>query len=412
MKKLNNNFDEIRNEDRLLFEYTRGSTAYNLNTPESDVDTGGIFLAEPFEYCILNPTVQVSDEKHDTTWYELSEFVRLLKKSNPTVLEALFVPDDCIHYMHPLFKELRDNRDKVLSKEIFNPFYGYAKQQVVKARGLNKKIVNPIERRKTILEFCYTFRKQGSYTIEEWGKEYDLPLQYFGLVNIPNMHNMFGAYYDWVLYFKEHTTRIDNMFIEQPSTEDNKLLSLLNTVYKLNLTNNSVGLYMFKKWLSEQKIQNYYGLLKNDSSTQLHLSPVAKGEVPLLYISYNEDGFISHCRRYKEYQEWVQKRNPVRYASNLNKNYDSKNIMHSFRLIHMCKEILLGQGFNVKRTEDREFLMNIRNHKFEYDDLIAQLDTEVKEIEEAYKISTLPEKRDCEWLDNYLAKTIKAYIIN
>lgn len=412
MKKLDSNFEEIRSENRLLFEYTRGSTAYNLNTPESDVDTGGIFLAEPFEYCILNPTVQVSDEKHDTTWYELSEFVRLLKKSNPTVLEALFVPDDCIHYMHPLFKELRDNRDKVLSKEIFNPFYGYAKQQVVKARGLNKKIVNPIERRKTILEFCYTFRKQGSYTIDEWSKEYDLPLQYFGLVNIPNMHNMFGAYYDWVLYFKEHTTRIDNMFIEQPSTEDNKLLSLLNTVYKLNLTNNSVGLYMFKKWLSEQKVQNYYGLLKNDSSTQLHLSPVAKGEVPLLYISYNEDGFISHCRRYKEYQEWVQKRNPVRYASNLNKNYDSKNIMHCFRLIHMCKEILLGQGFNVKRTEDQEFLMNIRNHKFEYDDLIAQLDTEVKEIEEAYKISTLPEKPDCEWLDNYLAKTIKEYIIN
>jgi len=154
------------------------------------------------------------------------------------------------------------------------------------------------------------------------------------------------------------------------------------------------------------------GLLKNDNSTQLHLSPVAKGEIPLLYISYNEDGFISHCRKYKEYQEWVKKRNPVRYASNLNKNYDSKNIMHCFRLIHMCKEILLGQGFNVKRTEDREFLMDIRNHKFEYDNLIAQLDTEVKEIEDAYKISTLPEKPDSEWLDKYLAKTIKTYITN
>lgn len=412
MKKLNSNFEEIRNENRLLFEYTRGSTAYNLNTPESDVDTGGIFLAEPFEYCTLNPTVQVSDEKHDTTWYELSEFIRLLKKSNPTVLEALFVPDDCIHYMHPLFKELRDNRDKVLSKEIFNPFYGYAKQQVVKARGLNKKIVNPIERRKTILEFCYTFRKQGSYTIEEWSKEYDLPLEYIGLVNIPNMHNMFGAYYDWALYFKEHPERIDKMFSENSSTEDNKLLSLLDKTYKTNIANNSIGLYMFKKWLAEQKVQNYYGLLKNDNSTQLHLSPVAKGEVPLLYISYNEDGFISHCRKYKEYQEWVKKRNPVRYASNLNKNYDSKNIMHCFRLIHMCKEILLGHGFNVKRTEDREFLMDIRNHKFEYDDLIAQLDTEVKKIEEAYKISMLPEKPDCEWLDNYLAKTIKEYITN
>lgn len=44
--------------------------------------------------------------------------------------------------------------------------------------------------------------------------------------------------------------------------------------------------------------------------------------MPFCYISYNVDGFQDHCRRYKEYKEWEQNRNPVRYESNLNKNYD------------------------------------------------------------------------------------------
>ena len=42
-----------------------------------------------------------------------------------------------------------------------------------------------------------------------------------------------------------------------------------------------------------------------------------------------------------------------------------KNMMHSFRLIHMAKEIASGKGMNLYRTEDHDFLMNIRNHKYE-----------------------------------------------
>lgn len=35
---------------------------------------------------------QVSDERHDNTWFEIGELMRLLMKSNPTVLETLFIP--------------------------------------------------------------------------------------------------------------------------------------------------------------------------------------------------------------------------------------------------------------------------------------------------------------------------------
>lgn len=116
--------------------------------------------------------------------------------------------------------------------------------------------------------------------------------------------------------------------------------------------------------------------------------------MPFCYISYNVDGFQDHCRRYKEYKEWEQNRNPVRYESNLNKNYDAKNMMHSFRLIHMAKEIASGKGMNLYRTEDHDFLMNIRNHKYEYDELIKLADKEKEEMYEIMKHSTIPDSVD------------------
>ena len=38
------NFDIIRNDGRLLYEYIRGSHLYELNNKDSDVDTCGVFV--------------------------------------------------------------------------------------------------------------------------------------------------------------------------------------------------------------------------------------------------------------------------------------------------------------------------------------------------------------------------------
>ena len=37
-------FDNIRNSDRLLYEYIRGSHLYGLNNETSDIDTSGVFI--------------------------------------------------------------------------------------------------------------------------------------------------------------------------------------------------------------------------------------------------------------------------------------------------------------------------------------------------------------------------------
>jgi len=78
----------------------------------------------------------------------------------------------------------------------------------------------------------------------------------------------------------------------------------------------------------------------------------------------------------------VKKRNQHRYESTMNhgKQYDAKNMMHTFRLLHMAKEIALTGSFNLKRTDDKDFLWKIRKGEFEYDELVQMAEQLIKEI--------------------------------
>lgn len=385
-------FDKIRNDGRLLIEYVRGSTSYNLQTPDSDIDTGGIYICTMNELLGYNTyNEEISDKKSDNKWYELGTFINLLVKSNPNILEALFVDDEfIIGEIHPIMKYLRDNRDMFLTKQCFNTIFGFANSQIVKARGLNKKIVNPIKERRTPLDFTYTFYKQGSIPIMKFLESYGMKPEYCGLVNIPHMENMYGLYYDWGMHFSD----IPN--------DD------FDTFYKLSKSRKELCPHRCSTYLlMTEPIMHYRGLTTEivSHTTQLRLSSIDDPtDIPICHISFNNSGFQDHCRRYKEYKEWEQNRNPVRYASNLDKNYDSKNMMHSFRLIHMGKEIAEGKGMILKRTWDHDFLMDIRNHKYEYDELISLLDKEKEEMNELMKKSTLPDTIDVKKLNEILIK--------
>ena len=91
-------FDKIRKDGRLLIEYIRGSVSYGLDTPESDKDSGGIYMCSIKELLGYNTyKEEISDSKNDNKWYELNKFISLLVKANPNILEALFVDDNFIN---------------------------------------------------------------------------------------------------------------------------------------------------------------------------------------------------------------------------------------------------------------------------------------------------------------------------
>ena len=111
-------------------------------------------------------------------------------------------------------------------------------------------------------------------------------------------------------------------------------------------------------------------------------------------MTYNKDGYTSHCKKYWEYQDWVKRRNPIRYESNLISNYDCKNVMHCTRLLHMGKELVEGKGFNVERTWDKEMLLNIRNHKYEYEEIIEYIEILHQSIIDNMENCSLPDAID------------------
>ena len=401
--------EELRNSGLIAYEYKRGSHMYHLNTETSDEDFGGVFFCPKKMLLGLRGRYeeQVSDSKSDVVFYEFGRWLELLLKSNPTVLEGLFAPKDCIvGEVHPAVRKILDNRELFLSKECFKTFYGYAVSQISKARGLNKKIVNPVTERKDILDFCYTFNNQGSLPIKKFLAENGLDQKYCGLVNIPNMSDgdssIYGVYYDFAAYFK-----FENIDWARDWYNG-------NSPYKKFFPNVSEQLSIQKR-IEDKEFFHYGGIVHPDEiekSNTVRLSSVPKGEKPICFMAYNKNGYMRHCRDYKDYKEWEKNRNPVRYESNLGHNYDAKNVMHCMRLVRMAKELAQGKGFNVVRTWDRDYLLDIRNHKFEYEDVMAQLEKEKLEMEEAIKSCTLPEKVDFDKVNDLLYDVRLKYYFN
>ena len=387
-------FKTVRDDGRLLYEYIRGSHLYGLNNEDSDVDTSGVFILKKEALLGLGMDFQelIADSRNDTTWYEIGKFMSMLTTSNPSVIESLFVPEDkVITKPHPALEPLFANRNEFITKQCFKPFVSYAIEQIRKARGLNKKIVNPVHERLTPFDFAYTFYKQGSTKIKNWLENRGLDKDFCGLVHIPNMHDTYGVYYDWGAHFEAKG-------IKTYDEIDALTISFIEHFY--DIANHSRG----NGWFEENKEVKHYRGMCLDKATDMRCSSVAKGERPIVYMVYNESGFKDHCRKFKEYKDWEKNRNPKRYESNLDKNYDSKNMMHCMRLIHMGYEIATGQGIILDRNVagDRELLMNIRNHKYEYDELIAIADADKIKLAKAIEESTIKEKVDIDTVENVL----------
>jgi uncharacterized protein len=418
--------EELRRSGLIAYEYIRGSKSYGLDTPTSDEDHGGVFICPPEMLMGLrsNYVEQVADEKGDTVFYEFGRWIELLLKSNPTALESLFIPERCvIGNIHPMVKYIIDHRDMFLSKECFKTLTGYAHSQIYKARGLNKKIVNPITERKGVLDFCYVPWGQGSKKVKDWLYDNGLKQKYCGLVALPNMHDLYGLYYDWGTHLiceygadLKNKTNLREVW-DKLCNEMNENIDAgeyepcFASTFEVWGLGRGEFLTEYEDFVKHTEPYGFTGIVsETEDSNEVRVCTVPKNLKPLIYMTYNKSGYESHCRDYKDYKEWEQKRNPVRYESNLNKNYDSKNLSHVMRLMRMGKELAQGKGFNVDRTNiDREYLLAIKNHEFEYDDIIAHADKEKKEMEESIITSTLPDNIDYDKVNELLINARKEF---
>ncbi len=341
---------ELKEKNLIIYECISGSKAYGLDLPTSDTDIRGVFILPKEQYYGLNYIPQVADETNDIVYYELGRYFELLGKNNPNILELLATPSDKINIKHPFLNEI--NPAMFISKKCKDSFGGYAFTQVKKARGLNKKIVNPIDKKKkTILDFCYILHEQGSITLHQWLDLNQIDQTNCGLVNVPHTKDLYGIYLD---------------------------------------KNKTIG---------------YKGIMKKDTATKVLLSSIPENEKPSGHLFFNQDGYVKYCKDYKGYWDWVEKRNQSRYQNNIahGKNYDSKNMMHTFRLLDMANEILTSGKIIVKRP-NRDELLTIRRGEADYDDLIERANKKMINIEKAYEKSTLQEAPNLAKIEALLVK--------
>lgn len=357
------NIQELRDKKLIIFEGIVGSQAYGIATPTSDVDKKGVFI-QPLEDILKRGYIeQVSDEKNDTTFYEIKRFLNLLRSNNPTVLELLNLPKDCILHKDPIFDKVLEKKNQFITKTCRMSFGGYAVQQIKKARGMNKKIVSPMEKeRKGVLDFCYIAIGQGSLPLREYLQMYNMKQELCGLVALPHMRYVYAVFYD-------------------------KIADLI-----------SKGISI------QSEPRGYKGIIQSEEdSNDVSLSSVPKGEIPLAHMYFNKDGYSTYCKDYKEYWDWVEKRNPERFSDNMlhGKGYDGKNCAHALRLVQMAIEIAEGKGINVRR-DNREELLAIRRGEKDFDELIDMIENLNLKMDQAFLESSLPSDVDSKLVEDIL----------
>jgi hypothetical protein len=373
----------------------RGSHAYGTNVETSDTDYAGVFIQSQEDIFGFNYKEQINDDKNDTVIYEIKRFLQLLASNNPTVLELLNTPKDCIIYKDPIFDLILDNREKFITKICAKSFGGYGKMQIQKAKGQNKKQNWEKDKvtRKDVLDFVYVIEGEKSIPWKVWciekpqyGKEYiKYETKFCGIVNVPHAKDLYAVYHD---------EAAQNCFSENISKEDRE--------------NN-------KKYYDEPYSFGYKGLVKTGEgnnvaeSNALRLSSIPKGETPICNIFYNKDGYSQHCKEFKEYQEWMVNKNEARWVDvkSHGQKIDGKNMMHSKRLMSMAREIAEGKGINVRR-EDAEYLISIRRGAVDLQTLIDEVESEIVEIDKLFEESDLPDSVDQKFVDKLLIKIRKS----
>ena len=151
------NLEQLKQSDRIIFECIAGSIAYGTNNKNSDVDVRGIFVWPKEErISLLDIPKEIANESQDIKYFELEKFIKLAADCNPSIIELMYMPEDCIKFKTKVMDKLMENRNIFISKKAYHTFSGYAFSMLHKAKSQNRFVNNPkSETRPTKEDYCF-----------------------------------------------------------------------------------------------------------------------------------------------------------------------------------------------------------------------------------------------------------------
>ncbi len=189
---------------RIILQAVTGSTASGLATPDSDIDTLGVYVA-PTESILGISHVRetVVHSAPDCTTHEVGKFIGLASKCNPTILELLFLDDYLVQTAEG--KMLVDNRQVFLSDNVVNTYGGYAMQQLDKLHKRSDGTFSSQTRNRTakharhclrLLQQGYELRTTGTLTVRVSNPEDLFAAGELALSDILSLDRMVRAGFD------------------------------------------------------------------------------------------------------------------------------------------------------------------------------------------------------------------------
>ncbi len=337
-------------KDRTIFLTLHGSRAYGTNVEGSDHDYRGVCIPSKeyfYSYHKKFEQAMLQDPQPDPTIFSLQKFFHLAANCNPNALEILYTEPEDHFIFSKLGEKLLANRDLFLSRRIKHTMCGYAYSQFKKIERHRDWILHPVEKPPTRKEFGLPEEPEISKTqYEAATADIQRELQRYN--------------FDFLEDCPEATRiAVRNSFEEmlvhlKLSTED-QWMSAARTV----------GLN-----------DNFIALMKLERAYRNKLAD------------------------HKKYLNWKKTRNPERHAMEEKFGYDGKFALHLVRLTLMCKEVMLTGKVRVKRTDDRELLLSIRNGAWRFDQLKDYFENIEKELTNLYnKCTILPYNPDVNKID-------------
>lgn len=337
-----------------IYNAVSGSHAIGTNIPSSDWDERGIFATSK-EELIFNVDYfeQVQFEKDDIILFELKKYLTLLHDQNPNFIEMLWVEDSDILHRTEASDILLNNREKFLTKNVFNTYVSYAESQLKRIYGHNKWINNP----------------QSEAPPEQ----------------------------------KDFVTTLYSL------SDEKYKKAPLEGFYALAIGDNNFALFNEKKipefkgsnWLDSKGCLNPLVASKRDEFVLLDRKPD-------ILVKYRVEDYKKAHNKWKEYWTWKANRNEIRSGLEFKFGYDTKHAMHIIRLLESGEEILRTGQVKVRR-DNAQFLLDIRFGVYSYDKIVEMVANKKAKAEEAFLSSKLPEQVSKELTQKIMVDMYESY---
>ena len=347
------NFDELMasGNPAVIFRGIVGSHAYGTANAASDTDVRGVFVVPSCEYVRLSPPPkQVSDARNDRTYYSLLRFCELMSEANPTTMEMLYLPTECVQKTTPAFELLVKKREVFISQRAVESHLGYAVSQIKKARGCNKRVWNP------------------------WPEEPPKPEDYCMFIADARKHQQTLS-----------ESGVDLRVCKAAPVSKNVVSDMLS-VYDYGT--DTGGVFRGGKPV-------VFDIPKEDAEKRVGI------------LIFNKQAFESAKRQHQEYWAWKRNRNNARWVQQERGelDYDAKNMMHLTRLLFSGENIVkCGEPIVRFEGEKLKTLQSIRRGEWTFDEIMAHAEKIQAEIESGK--GRLPVESDKAKIDELIAEVM------